>query len=454
MKIQELKSTELKKEYKISIPVKDVDEKVTQRLNVIGAGATIQGFRKGKAPIAVLKQQYGQRAWAEAAEQAVQEAADKVINDNKLKPAMQPQIEVETFEQGKDIDIKLSIEVTPKVNIMEFGKIAVTNRKVKVSDADINETLENIRNQQKDLIDAPKTAKAKLGDTVIIDFEGDAEGVGKLAGMKGEGASLTLGANQFIPGFEEQLVGAKAGDDVTVNVTFPKDYHSAELAGKKTVFETKVHAVKHSKPAELNDEFAKKLGLDSLKALKDHVEKDIQVELDRLSRLATKRDMLDVLDTNHVFDVPQGLVDLEYAEIKKQAQNEDDGSEEELKAIAERRVRLGIVLTEAGEKHAVDVTQEELRAAAIAEARKYPGQEEKIFEMFNKQPEMLSRLRAPVFEEKVVDLILEKAKVTEKVVTRDELIAYLEEADTYAKPSSKKAAAKKPATKKKADAKK
>ena len=314
MNITELKSTDLKKEYKVSIPVKDVDDKVAQRLNVIGASATIQGFRKGKAPIEVLKKQYGQRAWAEAAEQSVQEAADKVINDNKLKPAMQPQIEVETFEQGKDIAFKMGIEVTPPVKLMDFAKIAVTRRAVKVTDADINETLDNIRNQQKDFVDAPKTAKAKMGDTLVIDFEGDAEGVGKLPGMKGEGASLTLGSNQFIPGFEEQLVDAKVDDTVMVNVTFPEKYHSAELAGKKTVFETKVQAIKHSKPAELNDDFAKKLGLDSLKALKDHVGKDIQAELDRLSRLATKRDMLDVLDSNHVFDVPAGLVDLEFTE--------------------------------------------------------------------------------------------------------------------------------------------
>ncbi len=442
MNVVEQASTDLKKSYKITILNKDIEVQADKRLNVIGASVSKPGFRKGKVPIAQLRKDYGQRAWAEAAESAIQDAADKVINDNNLKPAMQPQIEVETFEPGKDIVVTMAVEVTPPIKLMDLAKVSLTRRVVSKDKTAVDETIENVRKQQKNLVDTPEGTKAALGDTVIIDFEGDAEGVGKLPGMKGTGAQLELGSNSFIPGYEEQLVGAKAGDTIDVKVTFPEAYHAAELSGKKATFVTTVHAVKKAELPELNDEFAQKLGIADMATLQDLVEKDVQVELDRLGRLATKRELLDVLDENHVFEVPQGLIDMEYKEIERQSQDASEDEKDELKAIAERRVRLGLVLTEIGEKNGVTVTPEELRAAAINEARKYPGQEAKIFEMFQKRPEMLTRLRAPVYEEKVVDLIIEKATVKDQEVTRDELIKYLEEADTYTKPGEKKTAKK------------
>lgn len=442
MNVVEQASTDLKKSYKITIPNKDIEAQADQRLNVIGASVSKPGFRKGKVPVAILRKDYGQRAWAEAAEGAIQQAADQIINDNKLKPAMQPQIEVETFEPGKDVVITMDIEVTPPIKLMDLAKIEVTRRVVAGDKDAVEDTINNVRKQQKTLTDAPEGTKAALGDTLVIDFEGDAEGVGKLPGMKGEGAQLELGSNSFIPGFEDQLVGAKAGDTVDVKVTFPEAYHAEELSGKNATFVTKVHAVKKAELPELNDEFAQTLGLASMDALRELVEKDVNAELERLGHLATKRELLDVLDEHHVFDVPQGLIDAEYKEIERQSPNASEDEKAELKAIAERRVRLGLVLTEIGEKNGVTVSPEELRAAAINEARKYPGQEAQIFEMFQKRPELLTRLRAPVFEEKVVNLVIEKAKVTDKTVTREELIKYLEEADTYQKPGEKKAAKK------------
>lgn len=447
MNVKEQNSTDLKKEYTVTLTAKDLEPQVDKRLNVIGASVSMPGFRKGKVPVNVLRKQYGNRAWAEAAEFAIQEATDKVINDNKLKPAIQPDIQVDNFEPGKDIEFRLTVEVTPAVDVMDFSKITLSRRVVKGDDAAVTETLDNIRKNQKKLVDTKEGHVAALGDTLIIDFEGEAEGLGKLPGMKGAGARLELGSNTFIPGFEEQLVGAKAGDHRHVKVTFPEQYHSAELAGKAAMFHVDVREVKQSELPELDDEFAKSLGLETLAELKGHIERDVTSELERLARLALKRDLLDVLDEHHVFEVPQGLVDLEFAEIKKQAQNPTEEEQAELRAIAERRVRLGLVLTEAGEKNGVTVSPEELRAAAIQEARKYPGQEAKVFEMFQKRPETLARLRAPIFEEKVVDLMIEKAKVTDETVSREDLIKYLEEADTYQKPASEKKA-KKASTKK------
>lgn len=442
MNVKEQNSTELKKEYTVTLLAKELEPQVDKRLNVIGASVSMPGFRKGKVPVSVLRKQYGNRAWAEAVEAAISEAADKVINDNKLKPAMQPDIQVDNFEPGKDVEFRMTVEVTPSVDVMDFSKITLSRRVVKSDDAAVNETLDNIRKNQKKLADTAEGHTAALGDTLIIDFDGEAEGLGKMPGMKGAGARLELGSNTFIPGFEEQLVGAKAGEHRHVNVTFPEQYHAAELAGKNAMFHVDVREVKTSELPELDDEFAKALGLETLAELKGHIERDVASELERLAKLALKRDLLDVLDENHVFDVPQGLVNLEFEEIKKQANNPSEDEQAELRAIAERRVRLGLVLTEAGEKHGVTISPEELRAAAIAEARKYPGQEAKVFEMFQKRPETLARLRAPLFEEKVVDLMIEKAKVSDQEVSREELLAYLEEADTYKKPDAEKKAKK------------
>lgn len=448
MNVVEQASTDLKKSYQITIPNKDIESQVDARLNVIGASVSKPGFRKGKVPMNLLRKDYGTRAWAEAAEGAIQNAADKVINDNKLKPAMQPQIEVDTFEPGKDVIITMSVEVQPPIKLMDLSKISLTRRTVAKDTAAVDETIDNVRKQQKILTDAPEGTKAALGDTVVIDFEGEAEGVGKLPGMKGESAQLELGSNSFIPGYEDQLVGAKAGDTVNVEVTFPEKYHAEELSGKKATFVTVIKAVKKAELPELNDEFAQRLGIADMNALRELVENDVNGELERLGRLAIKRELLDILDENHVFQVPQGLVDMEFKDIERQSPNATEEEKDELKAIAERRVRLGLVLTEIGDTNGVTVSPEELRAAAIAEARKYPGQEAKVFEMFQKRPETLARLRAPVFEEKVVDLIIEKAKVTDKEISREELIKYLEEADTYAKPGEAKKPAKKAAAKK------
>lgn len=439
MQVEEQKtSTELKKEYTVKLAAKDIDTKVEMRLNVLGAAMTVPGFRKGKAPLNIVRKQHGQRAWAEAVEQAIQEAADKVINDNKLKPAGQPDVQVDSLEPGQDINFRLVVEVMPPIKLMDFSKITLTRKKVEGDKTAVQETIDNIRSSQKRLTDTAEGTKAENGDTLIIDFDGEAEEVGKLPGMKAEGARLELGSNTFIPGFEEQLVGVKAGDKIDVKVTFPEQYHAAELAGKQATFAVTVQSVQKTALPDMDDEFAQGLGLPDMQTLIAHIERDVQEELDRLARLALKRDLLDVLDENHVFDAPQSMIDAEFAAIEKQATDAAEEEKDELRAIAERRVRLGLVLNEVGETNGVTVTPEELRAGAIAEARKYPGQEAKIFEMFQKNPQTLARLRAPIFEEKVIDLIVSKAKVTDASVTREDLIKSLEEAETYQKPAAEK----------------
>ena len=398
MNITELKSTDLKKEYKVSIPVKDVDDKVAQRLNVIGASATIQGFRKGKAPIEVLKKQYGQRAWAEAAEQSVQEAADKVINDNKLKPAMQPQIEVETFEQGKDIAFKMGIEVTPPVKLMDFAKIAVTRRAVKVTDADINETLDNIRNQQKDFVDAPKTAKAKMGDTLVIDFEGDAEGVGKLPGMKGEGASLTLGSNQFIPGFEEKIIGMKAGAEKEFELKFPEKYFDKKMAGKTAEFKVKCNSVFEIELPELNDAFASSVSADKFKTVaevKKNVLENLKAEEGGKQEQKVEIEMLDKLvDISEFEAIPDLLIDNEvhkmvhelehsisnqgfnFADYLKSLNKTEEDLKTEFRPQAEKRVKISILAREIYVQEKFEVRDDEIEAEIEVVMQNYPNNED------------------------------------------------------------------------------
>ena len=465
MQITQTNSDGLRRDFTIVVEAAEIDTKVTERLTSVGAEVKLPGFRPGKVPLAILRQRFGKSVMGEVLEQTVNEMSQKALDDNDLRPAQQPKIEITSFDEGKDLEFTLEVEVMPDFKPMDFSKLKLEKPVAEVEDEKVDEALKEIAGQQKNFEKVARNRKSKEGDALLIDFVGKLDGEA-FEGGSAEGHQLELGSNTFIPGFEEQLVGAKGGDDVEVKVTFPENYGAEHLAGKEAVFEVKVHEVQEAAEVEINDEFATKLGLENLAALKDAIRGQIEQQYNQLSRQALKRGMLDAMAEAHDFDVPPGMKQGEFDNIWQQFQQEleqngekledQDQSEEELKAeymgIAERRVRLGLLLAEVGRINNIEVSQEEVNQAMIAQARNYPGQERMIFEMFQKRPEMQAQLRAPIFEDKVIDFISELATVTEKKVSVEDLMKDPDE-EADAKQKKKKAAPKKAAAKKSADAK-
>tara|TARA_R110001606_G_scaffold130160_3_gene265286 strand:+ start:44 stop:1195 length:1152 start_codon:yes stop_codon:yes gene_type:complete len=369
----------------------------------------------------------------------VDETNQKALEQNELRPAGQPSVrldaDMEAVIKGEaDLAYHMDIDVMPEFTPADIANLEIARPVADVSDEQIDEALGRIAEQNTQYEPRAKTAKAKDGDAVVIDFVGKVDGVA-FEGGAAEQQSVVLGANRFIPGFEEQLVGVKTGEEKELNVTFPEDYPSADLAGKPAVFEVKVQEVRAPKTPELDDDFAKGLGLEDLDQLKGLVKDQLKAEHDTASRSKAKRDLLDKLDDAHSFDLPPNMVEQEFAQIWQQLQTEMDAgrvsdedkakSEDELKdeyrKISERRVRLGLVLAEIGRIADVRITEQEVNQALIAEARQYPGQERQVVEFFQKNPNAMAQLRAPIYEDKVVDHILATAKVTDETVSREDL---------------------------------
>ncbi len=462
MQVKEVKKEGLRHDFEVQIPANDIQKMVDDELVILGKTAKLPGFRPGKIPLDVLKQKYSRHVMADVLEKAVQSSSAKVVQDNKLKPAMQPKIEVKEFDEGKDLIYSMSVEVLPDFKVMDLKGIKVEKPVAKVEEKSINEVLENVAAQNRDLQPVKPKRAAKNGDVLTIDFHGKRADGFEVDGMHGHDHNLELGKGQFIPGFEEQLVGAKEGDHTHVNVTFPKQYHSQDLAGQDAIFHVDVKAIQEPKASKIDDELAKKLGLDDLKALKAAVREQIEADYGNYTRMKLKKNLLDVIDAGHDFKLPQAMIDQEHEHIVQQLEREaeskgeklTDADKKELKILAERRVRLGIVLAEVGNQRKVEVTQQELQQAVIKEAQKYPGQEKVVFDYYSKNPQVLESLKAPVFEDKVIDSILEDAKVTEKSVSVADL---MEDDDALpTKPKAKKASSSKskPAAEKKAPAKK
>ncbi len=460
MQITQTNSDGLKRDFTIVVDAAEIDTKVTERLTTVGADIKLPGFRPGKVPLAILRQRFGKSVMGEVLEQTVNEMSQKALDDNELRPAQQPKIEITKFDEGADLEFTLEVEIMPDFKPMDFSKLKLEKMVAEVEDAKVDEALKEIAGQQKNFVAVAKNRKSKEGDSLLIDFVGKVDGEA-FEGGSAEGHQLELGSNSFIPGFEDQLIGAKGGDEVAVKVTFPENYGAAHLAGKDAVFDVKVHEVREAAEVEINDEFATKLGLDNLDALKDAVRGQIEQQYAQLSRQSLKRNMLDAMAEAHDFEVPPGMKQGEFDSIWQQFEQEleqsgqkledQDQSEEELRDeymnIAERRVRLGLLLAEVGRINNIEVSQDEVNQAMIAQARNYPGQEKMIFEMFQKRPEMQAQLRAPIFEDKVIDFISELATITEKKVSVDELMKDPDEEEA-AKPKKKKAAAKKAPAKK------
>lgn len=464
MQVKELKAEGLTHEMEITIKAKDIETATDEKLAEIAKTISQPGFRPGKVPLKIVKQKYGNAILGEVLEKIVNETSVKAMQEKKLEPAIQPKIEVksEDFGEGKDLVYSMNVEVLPQFKIADFKGVKLEKLVAKPEEKSVDEALQKIAENNTSTQKVETKRAAKDGDTVVIDFDGrTADDDVHHDGMKSEGHRLTLGSGMFIPGFEEQLVGKKAGDEAEVKVGFPENYGAAELAGRDAIFEVKIHELHEPAEAKIDDEFAKSLGLDDVKALKTAVEEQLAQEMENQSRLTLKKELLDFLDDAHKFDVPPTMLEMEHKNILDQidldrqrnpeADKEElsDKEKEEFKDIAERRVRLGLILSAIGKENKLSVADQELQRSVITEAQKYPGQEKEVFDYYSKNPQALESLRAPIFEEKVVDFIIELAEIKEKSVTPEELLHALDGDDEDEKPAKKKTAAKKkPAAKK------
>jgi len=442
MQIVEKSGEGLSRVYGVTVPAGELAKRLDARIAEIAPQMNLKGFRKGKVPPAHVKRVHGKALMQEVIEQALNETTQKVLDDNKLRPAAQPELKPETDMEkvlagSADLAYELSLELMPDFEPVDISGLKLTRPVYSPTEKEVDEALADLAKQARTF--APRTGKslkAKDGDQVLIDFVGSVDGV-EFPGGKGEGFELTLGSGQFIPGFEAQLVGAKPGDDVTVKVTFPTPYQSEELAGKDAEFAVKVHEVRAPVDAEPDDELAKRLGLSDLATLRETLSKNLQQGYDNQSRFKLKRALLDELDKGHTFALPPKMVDAEFAGIWQQVEQDkaagnlppedadktDDQLKDEYRKIAERRVRLGLVLAEIGRRNDVQVTDQELLQAMQREAMQYGNQAQQVFEFFRSNPNAQAQLRAPLYEDKVVELIFGKAAIKDKKVSRKEIEA-------------------------------
>ncbi|MGB0718906.1 MAG: trigger factor [Bdellovibrionales bacterium] len=466
MKVKELKVEGLSHELEITIPANDIDARVDAKLVEVGKTIKMPGFRPGKVPLKMLKDRYGKAVLGEVLEAAVNETSAQAMEDKKLRPAMQPKIEVKSkdFGDGNDLVYTVAVDVLPSFKLADFKGAKLTKPVAKASDKDIDEALEKIAANNIGTKKIEGDRKTKEGDTVVMDFHGRTADDNKAHdGMHAHGHKLKLGSGQFIPGFEDQLIGQKAGDKVEVKVSFPENYGAQELAGREAIFDVDIHEIHEDAEAEINDDFAKSLGMEDVAALKKAVGEQLEKEFESQSRLNVKKALLDYLDDAHKFEIPQTMLEMEHDNILQQIEMErkrngedadiSDDEKAEYKSIAERRVRLGLILSEIGDQNNISVADQDLQQAVIREAQKFPGQEKDVFDYYSKNRNALESLRAPLYEEKVVDFVLELAEVTEKEVSADELISMLDDAAEEDKPKAKKKPAAKKADGKKEDGK-
>jgi trigger factor len=446
MQITETVSEGLRREYKVTVAAGDLDQRLTGKLEEIKPRLNLKGFRPGKAPVSFLKKTYGKSMMGEIVEEAVNEGSQKAVSDNSLKPAFPPRVEpvgdVQAVIDGKaDLEFRVLVDLMPDFALADVTQIAVERLVADITDADIEDSLKRMAEQTRSYSPRGEGEAALSGDAVVIDFIGRVGGE-EFPGGKAEDFNLTLGSGQLIAGFEDQLVGSKAGEARDVAVTFPADYPEPKLAGQDAVFAVTVKQVKAPDPIAIDDEFAKKLGLESLGTLKDRIREQMKREYAQASRMHMKRRILDALDAAHSFSLPPTMVEGEFggiwreveAELKREGKTiADEGKpEEELKQeyhdIAERRVRLGLVLARIGEQNALTVGNDEIQRAVTARARQFPGQEQQVFDYYAKNPQAQAEIRAPLFEDKVVDFIAELANVTDRKVPREILFLDPDEA--------------------------
>lgn len=435
----------LSRMYKVSVPQADLQKRFDERIEEIRPQMNLKGFRPGKVPASHVKKMFGKDIMGEVVQALVQETSQKAIEDADVRPAGQPEMHMESdmekvLDGKQDLAYHMHLDIMPEFEPVDIKKLTLTKPVAEINDDEIEARLTQIAEANPKYDKRAKTAKARKDDAIVIDFLGKLDGE-PFEGGAAEEHTLVLGSNSFIPGFEDQLIGVKAGDEKEVEVTFPEQYQAEHLAGKAAVFEVKVHEVRAPKTPDLDEEFATGLGLESLEKLKELVSEQIKNEFDGASRAKAKRGLLDVLDEKHDFELPPKMVEQEFNQIWQQVQAEmdagrtpeedkdksEDDLKEEYNKIAQRRVRLGLVLAEIGRVAEIQIDEQEVQQALISEARNFPGQERQVIEFFQKDPNAMAQLRAPIYEDKVVDHILETAKVKEETVSKEDLLKEDEE---------------------------
>ncbi|RYG91905.1 trigger factor [Loktanella sp. IMCC34160] len=434
MQVTETLNEGLKRAYSITLTAAELEAKVNEKLEEARPEVAMKGFRKGKVPMSLLKKQFGPRVLGEAMQEGIDGALNNHLETSGHRPAAQPEMKMtdgENWKEGDDVNVEVSYEMLPEIPDVDFSKVKLDRMVVKADDAAVTEALENLAKTAQNFEDRKKGSKAKDGDQVVIDFVGKVDGEA-FEGGSAEDYPLVLGSNSFIPGFEEGLVGVKAGDEKDVEVTFPAEYGAEHLAGKAAVFSCTIKAVKEPKAAEINDDLAKQFGAEDLASLKTQITERLEAEYAGASRAVAKRGLLDALDGLVDFDLPTTLVDAEAKQIAHQLWHEDnpdhhghdhgeiETTDEHVK-LAKRRVKLGLLLAEIGQKAEIKVSDAELTQAVMNQARQYPGQERQFFEFVQQNAAFRQQLQAPIFEDKVVDHILDAAKVTEKEVSKADL---------------------------------
>jgi trigger factor len=444
MQITETSAAGLKHEFSVTVEAGDIEKQVTERLTELSRQVRLPGFRPGKIPMKLLRQRFGRSVMGEVLEKAVGESSAAAMRDRNLRPALQPKVEVVKFDEGADLEYKMAVEVLPDIAPMNFAELELERLKPEVPDDEVATALDRLArgNRKQDKVERP----AQKGDIVVVDFTGTGSDGAAIPGASATGYSLELGSSSFIPGFEDGLEGVSAGEERKLELTFPADYASTELAGKPVQFAVTVKEVRALADQPVDDSLATAVGFDTLDELKKTVREQIERDYGRLSRQKLKRDLLDRLAEKHSFPVPEGMVDIEFGSIWKQVEDErkaqaeaprpegeaappavtpeeDDKMKAEYRAIAERRVRLGLLLAEVGRTNTISVSQDELNRALMEQARRFPGQERQVVEYYRNNPQLLDGLRAPIYEDKVVDFITTLAKVSERGVPPKDLIA-------------------------------
>ena len=451
MQVTETLSDGLKRGYSVVVPAADIESRRGKRLAELGRTVRLPGFRPGKVPTSVLNQRFGSGVTAEVLEESINQATQQVLTDRGLRAATQPRVELVSADPASDLEFKVELELYPEIALPDFAAIEITRLKAEPSEEQVTRSLDDIARRQRELVDEEPRPAVK-GDILSIDFTGKVDGVA-FPGGTGADMNVEVAGPGFIAGFTEQLEGLSPGESRTIEVTFPEAYGAAELAGKAATFEITAKQLKRSVQPAIDDELAKKIGFEGLDDLTAAVKRRYQNEIDQLARLHIKRQLLDALASRATFAVPQGLVEGEFAQIWQRVEadrkdgkldaddvgKDDETLKAEYRAISERRVRLGLLLGEIGRANGITVAQDELTRAMRAEAARYPGQEQQVIELFRKNPEAAARLRGPIIEEKVVDFVLELARVTDRIVTAEEL-ANQPETPPQAAPAAEAAA--------------
>jgi len=477
MKISETKAEGLIREYEIVISAAEIDETVAKKLAEIAETVKMPGFRPGKVPMSVVKSRFEPQVKGEALKDAIDEGARQAIESNELRLASQPGVEIKSYDDGQDLTAALSCEIMPEINIPDLSALSIERPTLEAGAEEIDEALNNIAEGNRPTVEVTEKRAAAMGDIVVIDFVGRLDGEA-FEGGAAEGHALELGSNSFIPGFEEGLVGAKAGETRDVEVTFPEEYQAAHLAGQKAVFECTVQELREKGEMAIDDDLATRLGFENLDGLREAVAGQINGQHATALRQAVKKNVLDALADGEAFDIPPSLYNSEYENVARAMNPDaaaahdhdhdhdhdhehpaadegmDDDAKAEAKSVAERRVRLGLLLTEIGRVNNIEVSEEDTRRAVFEEARRYPGQEQQVLEYFQKNQQAMQQLAGPIFEDKTVDFILEMAKVTDVATDVETLYKAPEDVDAdvkaeaTAKKAAKKAGAKKAGAKK------